>query len=81
MFLQDKLKSTFYGSLRVSGWDVPMTPDKTALFIDTGASFDVMSLSLFINVQNVSGEHVKWFDTYGWPGINTIWGVRWKLDD
>ena len=81
-FLNEKLHACLFGTLRISQWDNNlMSPDGATLFLHGGISVNVMKLSLFYRVENVTGGDAKFFNYYSWPGINSIWGIRWQIDN
>ncbi|MFC1608312.1 hypothetical protein ACFL47_10120 [Candidatus Latescibacterota bacterium] len=78
-FFNGRLDGKAFASARISTWKDVMTPDKTTFFLDTGASITVLTLSAYFKVENITGESMRWFGTYGWTDITTIWGVSWNL--
>ncbi|MFA6471712.1 MAG: hypothetical protein WCU00_06700, partial [Candidatus Latescibacterota bacterium] len=59
--------------------DGPSTPDGAFFFLDSGISVKISSLMIYYKVENITGEDMQWFNTLGWQGMNSLWGIRWEL--
>ncbi|MCD6308592.1 MAG: hypothetical protein J7M24_06305, partial [Candidatus Latescibacteria bacterium] len=75
-----RLESTMFGDVRFYRWeDAVMAPSGNHTFLDLGVSVTVKTLTAFIEMENITGSEMYWFDTMEWMGRNTLWGIRWNL--
>jgi hypothetical protein len=81
-YFREKLTSTLFGKIHISDWgNGAMKPDGTVFFFDCGVSINVLTLTMFFIIENVTGQEIKWFDTLGWQDRNSVWGVQWTLNN
>jgi hypothetical protein len=80
IFFGGALHAALFGEARLFDWkNGPSTPKGFSFFLDSGISAKVSSLLIYYKVENLTNENVEWFDTLGWQGMNSLWGVKWEL--
>lgn len=80
IFFGGALHGALFGEAKLLGWKHgSSTPDGTFFFLDSGISAKISSLLIFYKVENITSEDMQWFNTLGWQGMNSLWGVRWEL--
>ncbi len=60
------------------GWS---QPESGQLFLNTGLSLEVGTLTLFYRMENLTNEDPAFFGTFGWFGRNAVWGANWRFID
>ena len=81
-FIHDRLGTSLFCTMNLSDWsDGEVTPDGTSFFLDGGISVKVLSLTVFYMIENITGNEAEWFDTLNWQGRNSMWGVKWRLEN
>jgi len=67
---------------RFAVWDEGVAlPEGGHFFLTTGLSLTVGTLELFYRIENITNEDPHYFNTMGWFGRNSMWGVNWRFID
>ncbi|MFC1692145.1 TonB-dependent receptor [Candidatus Latescibacterota bacterium] len=79
-FFNERLTSIVFGSARLNRWNDDYTnPFGNYFLLDSGLSIQVSTLELFYKIENITNENIRWFNTLGWQGRNSMWGLQWKF--
>jgi len=80
IFFGGALHGAVFGEAKLLRWKHgPITPDGAFFFLDCGISARITSFLIYYKIENATNEDMQWFDTLGWQGMNSLWGIRWEL--
>jgi hypothetical protein len=80
IFFGGAMHGAFFSEAELLRWKHgPITPDGVFFLLDCGISARIGSFSIFYKMENLTNQDIHWFDTLGWQGMNSLWGVNWEL--